>query len=223
MKNYKAVMFDFDYTLGDATDAIFAGFTHALSELGYPAPQREPVRRTVGMPLEDAFTLLTGNGDVDERARFHALFAGIARPLQRAGVPLCPGAKALLLALRDQGVVTAVVSTKHTDTLVHILAGHGLETVPALVVGGDLVTRSKPDPEGLNWAMERLGLAPEETLFCGDTTIDAETAQRAGTDFCAVLNGTTPAESFKGYPCCYVAEDLMALRGFLEGTPGKEF
>ena len=28
-------------------------------------------------------------------------------------------------------------------------------------------------------------------LFCGDTVIDAATAQAGGCDFCAVLNGTT--------------------------------
>ncbi len=49
---YKAVFFDFDYTLGDATDAIMAGFTHGLTLLGWPAPEREAVRRTVGQPLE---------------------------------------------------------------------------------------------------------------------------------------------------------------------------
>lgn len=216
MKHYKAVMFDFDYTLGDATEAIFAGFTHAMAELGCPPPQREAVRRTVGMPLEDAFTLLTGNGDKETQVRFCTLFAQVARPIQRAGVPLCPGAKDLLLALRNQGVVTAVVSTKNTDTLVQILEGHDLDKVPALVVGGDLVQNAKPDPEGLNLAMERLGFSPKETLFCGDTTIDAETARRAGTDFCAVLNGTTPAEAFAAYPCNYVANDLISLHQWLD-------
>ena len=45
--DYKAVIFDFDYTLGDATDAIFAGFRHGFSVMGYPEPDRETVRHTV--------------------------------------------------------------------------------------------------------------------------------------------------------------------------------
>ena len=30
---YQAVIFDFDYTLGDATEAIYAGFVHGLTAI----------------------------------------------------------------------------------------------------------------------------------------------------------------------------------------------
>ncbi|NCB63514.1 MAG: HAD family hydrolase [Clostridia bacterium] len=212
---YQAVVFDFDYTLGDATDAIFAGFTHGFTTMGYPAPERETVRRTVGMELEKAFALLTGNESPEAGTRFHELFAEVARPMQRQGVPLCAGAKDLLFALGDGGVLTAVVSTKNTATLSGILTHHGLDQVLSLIVGGDMVSRSKPDPEGLNMAMDKLGLKKEEVLYCGDTVIDAKTAQGAGTDFCAVLNGTTPAKDFDLYPYRHIAEDLIDLRHWL--------
>ena len=39
----------------------------------------------------------------------------------------------------------------------------------------------------------------------------AWTAERAGVDFAAVLNGTTPAEDFAPWPCVYVARDLIDL------------
>lgn len=96
--DYKAVIFDFDYTLGDATDAIVAGFVQGFTAMGYPAPEREAVRRTVGMELEKAFTHLTGDGTPEAGARFRALFSEVARPIQQKGVPLCAGAKELLLA-----------------------------------------------------------------------------------------------------------------------------
>ena len=43
--DYKAVFFDFDYTLGDATEAIVAGFQYAFAKMGLPEPEREAVRR----------------------------------------------------------------------------------------------------------------------------------------------------------------------------------
>ena len=46
-----------DYSIHDA---IEAGFVHGLTQLGWPAPTREAVRRTIGYKLEDAYTLLTG-------------------------------------------------------------------------------------------------------------------------------------------------------------------
>ena len=60
---YRAICFDFDYTLGDSTDSIVAGFQYGFTRLGWPAPDRETVRRTVGYLLEDAYTLLTGDRD----------------------------------------------------------------------------------------------------------------------------------------------------------------
>ncbi len=213
---YKGVFFDFDYTLGDATDAIMAGFTHGFVTLGRTAPEREAVRQTVGLTLEDGYTLLTGDPSPENRLRFRDLFSEVARPMQQLqGVPLFPGADALLRALAGAGISTALVSTKYTPSLQTIMERHQLDQVFALMMGGDLVKSPKPDPEGLNATMAQLGLTPDRVLFCGDTVIDAETARRAGTDFAAVLNGTTPGEAFAPFPCVHIAPDLIELRTWL--------
>lgn len=214
--NYRGVLFDFDYTLGDATDAIVAGYTAGLTGLGWPAPEREAVRHTVGLPLELGYTSLTGDSDPAHQEAFRGLFTQVAHPMQAAGVPLFPGAPELLQALRDAGVRTAIVSTKRTVVLKEALAPHPCAQCLELVLGGDLVANSKPDPEGLLAAMARMELAPQETLYVGDTVIDAETAQRAGTDFVPVLNGTTPAQAFEVWPHRYVARDLWALSRWLQ-------
>ena len=213
--NYKAVLFDFDYTLGDATEAIIAGFTHAFQGLGLPVPGRETVRGTVGLMLEDAYTSITGDGDAKNRAEFRRLFAEVGHPMQLKGVPLFPGAKELLLALRDAGVLTGVISSKRTDALTAILEKHGLDAVLSVITGGDKVKNPKPDPEGLLAAAAALALAPDQILYCGDTVIDAETARRAGARFCPVLNGVTPAEAFAPFPWEHVAPDLLELRRWL--------
>lgn len=213
---YKAVLFDFDHTLGDATEAIYAGFCHAFTGMGRPKPELEAVRRTVGLPVQDAYTQLTGDPSPENRARFYALFHPVARDLQARGVvDLCPGARELLEALRAAGAALAVVSNKNTESLEAVLEAKGLRACFAYVVGGDRVSRHKPDPEGVLWVLDQLGLAPEEALYCGDTVIDAQTAQRAGTDFCAVLNGATQAEAFLNYPTVLVAPGLPELQAWL--------
>lgn len=213
---YKAVIFDFDYTLGDATEAIFAGFRHAFSEMGLPEPDREAVRHTVGLPVQDAYTQLTGDPSPAGRERFYSLFHPVARDLQARGVvELCPGAGELLEALKAAGAALAVVSTKNTDSLEAVLEAKGVRTCFTYVVGGDKVARHKPDPEGVLWVLDRLALSPAEALYCGDTVIDAQTARSAGTDFCAVLNGTTLAEAFSDYPAVLVAADLPELQAWL--------
>ena len=106
---FKAVFFDFDYTLGDGTEAIVAGFRYAFEKLGLPEPDREAVRRTIGMMLEDEYTLLSGDADPAGRAEFRRLYTEKAGPLQVETTRLFPGAAKLL----------------------------GLETVPCIIVDVD--------------------------------------------------------------------------------------
>lgn len=102
--NYQAVIFDFDYTLGDATDAIYAGFRHAFSSMGLPVPEREAVRRTVGLPVQEAYSLLTGDRDQARRETFYSLFHPVARDMQAKGVvELLPYARELLRGLKEAG------------------------------------------------------------------------------------------------------------------------
>ena len=215
MLPYRAVCFDFDYTLGDSTDSIVAGFQYAFPILGFPSPDRETVRGTIGYLLEDAYTMLTGDGDAEHRARFRALFLEAAQERQRTETLLFPGAPELLRGLKARGVPAAIVSTKRGDTIQAILAHHGLEDEVELVIGSADVTRHKPDPEGLRLAMERLGTAPGETLFCGDTVLDAGAARNAGCPFAAVLNGTTPAGDFAPFSPVHIAPDLIDLAQWL--------
>ena len=198
---YRAICFDFDYTLGDSTDSIVAGFQYGFTRLGWPAPDRETVRRTVGYLLEDAYTLLTGDRDLERQRRETTLF---------------PGAPELLRELKARGIRLGIVSTKRSDTLEAILENRGVLGELDLIIGSDRVKRHKPDPEGLLAAMSRLGAGPEETLFCGDTVLDAGAAQNAGTEFAAVLNGTTPASAFREWPHVHIAPDLWDLKRWLE-------
>lgn len=215
MNRYHVVCFDFDYTLADCTDSIVEGFHFAFQQLGHSLPSREAVRLTVGQMLEEAYTNLTGVTDPEEVAKFRPLFIEAAAERQREETILLPGGEALLRALHKMEHPIAIVSSKRGDTITYIINRLGLSDAVSLVIGSENVTGHKPDPQGILVAMEQLGVDASQVLFCGDTVIDAEAAQRAGVDFCAVLNGTTTAEAFVDFPHVAICQDLMALATFL--------
>lgn len=220
---YHAVAFDFDYTLGDSTGPITLGYQSGLTAMGWPAPTVEQVRPTIGHTLQDGYTMLTGDGDPARREEFYHRFQEAVGELaitmgdtaMITETKLFPGAAQLLSALKEAGVPAAIVSTKLGATIRAILAHNSMADLLALVIGGEDVTRAKPDPQGLNRALARLGVAAGEALFCGDTLIDARTAQAAGADFCAVLNGTTPRSAFGACPSVHIAPDLWELKDWL--------
>jgi len=221
---YRGVFFDFDYTLGDSTIPITIGYQKGFAALGWPEPTVEQVRPTIGMTLANGYTLLTGDADPEHHKEFFRQFQlavgeiaeGDGALIMEEETTLFPGAVELLSALKDRGVVTAIVSTKPRATLRRIFSHRGVTHLFDLVVGGEDVKRAKPDPQGLQWALKELGLSEGEVLFCGDTVIDAATAQNSGVDFCAVLNGTTPARAFEEYPHVHLAADLPALQRWLD-------
>lgn len=213
---YRAVCFDFDYTLGDATESIVAGFQSAFEKMSLPIPDRDAIRATVGYVLEDAYTLLSGDSTQEGKDTFRPLYQSVAFPMQEAGIDLFPGTAELLRGLHQAGVQLAIVSSRRKASIVPTMEREGLLECFSLIIGGGEVTRHKPDPEGLLLVLERLGLRKEELLFCGDTVLDAGAAKSAGVDFAAVLNGTTKAEAFESFPCVTIAEDLWALKKWLE-------
>ena len=227
--NYEGVFFDFDYTLGDSTPAITEGYRRGFQALGHEPPTVEQVRPTIGLTLMDGYTQLTGDSSEEHRREFYRQFQlAVGKLANREGqaimiegTQLFPGAVELLEWLRECRVRTAIVSTKPGITLRQIFAFRKLDHLLELVIGGDEVTQAKPDPEGLNLALERLGLTAERTLFCGDTVIDAATARAAGCSFAAVLNGTTPRAAFANYPHVHIANNLEELKGWLERTDSK--
>ena len=166
--------------------------------------------------LEDAYTMLTGDDNRERQARFRALFSEVAVERQRKETTLFPGAAELLRGLKQRGVKAAIVSSKGGDTIEIIMDRFGLGDALEMVLGSGDVKRPKPDPEGLLTVMDRLSVSPEETLFCGDTVLDAGAAQNAGCHFAAVLNGTTPAADFSPFPCEHIAPDLWDLAKWLE-------
>ena len=229
--NFKAVFFDFDYTLADGTEAIVAGFRYAFGRMGLPEPTEEAIRPTIGMVLEDEFTFLSGEADPARRAEFRQLYTEKAGPMHVSVTRLFPGALELLTALKRRGIPTGIVSTKKTATIRDVAEARGITPLLSSILGGDQVSAPKPDPEGLLASpaatgkgvaiglasLTALGLEPHEVLFCGDTVIDGEAARRAGTHFCAVLNGTTTFEEFqtRRIPCDHVAGDLWDLKQWL--------
>lgn len=221
--NYKGIFFDFDYTLGDSTLPITVGYQKSFAAMGLPEPTVEQVRPTIGMTLANGYSFITGDKKEEHRQEFYRLFQqmvgehaqGENALIMKEKTVFFPGACELLTALHEAGVKVALVSTKAGGTIRQILEYRNMTHLVDLVVGGKDVKCAKPDPEGLEFALNALKLDRGEVLFCGDTVIDAATARNGGTDFCAVLNGTTPAEDFEEYPSVYIAPDLPALHGWL--------
>lgn len=208
---YKAVLFDFDYTLGDSTEGIVLSANAALQKMSLAPQPEEAIRRTVGLSLRDTYRALTGDGDPQAAESFAAFFREKADQVMAESAVLYPSVPPLLKDLRAQGIRTGIVTTKFRYRILQILGKYGLTDSVDCIVGAEDVKEEKPSPDGILLAMKRLGVRKEETLYAGDSAVDAAAAERAGVDFAGVLTGTTPLEALRGKTCVWIGKEIGEL------------
>jgi len=91
-----------------------------------------------------------------------------------------PGTGVALDRLLAAGYRLAVISNSDGRAEEGLIAA-GLRERFELVVDSQLVGFEKPDPRIFEWALERMGLTPTETLYVGDLyEVDVVGARRAG-------------------------------------------
>lgn len=209
---YKAVIFDFDYTLGDSTEGIILSANHALTKMGYKPAEREAVRKTIGLSLPETYVALTGDKQEEKGEEFRSYFEKKADEVMTINSDLYPDAREILECLKQNKVKVAIVTTKFDYRIEGILEKCHAKEYVSMIVGGNNVANPKPDPEGTFKVLKEWNLKKEEVLYVGDSLVDAKTAKSAGVNFAGVTTGTTTAEDFKEYDCVGVFENLTALK-----------
>ncbi len=209
---YKAVIFDFDYTLGDATEGIVSSVNFALQNMGYGKAPREEIRKTVGLSLAETCGVLTGNGEKEQGELFLKYFKEQADRVMVEHTELFPDTVETLKYLKSSGIPMAIVTTKYHYRIDDILEKCQAQDYFEIIVGGEDVKAPKPDPEGVQIVLEKWKMKNTEVLYVGDSVVDAKTAQRAGVSFAGVTTGTTGSEALKEYGCAGVFENLTQLR-----------
>lgn len=205
---YQAVIFDFDYTLGDSTIGIELSINYALETMGYFCQSTDEIKKTIGLSLKDTFERLTLCKDAEAASRFSALFHQKADEVMVDNTVLYRDAKEILQCLKDKGRKTGIVTTKHHYRIEQILDKFGIRNLVDIIVGAEDVKVEKPSPEGLLWAMEHLNMNKENVIYVGDSVVDARTAQRAGVDFAGVLTGVTDRKDFDRFQHVYIGCNL---------------
>lgn len=218
----KAIIFDFDYTLGDSTDGIVLSANYGLEKLGFEPRGREAIRKTIGLSLKDTYRALTKRSDETEAAQFAAYFKEKADQIMVENTVLYEGVKETLRRLRADGYQIGIVTTKFHYRIEQILDRFHASDLVDLIVGREDVKVEKPSPEGLLWAIDQLHLAKEDVLYVGDSLVDAKTAENAQVRFAAVLTGTTTAEDFSAHEHVFTGENIRAVYAFILEEKGGD-
>ena len=179
MSTIRGVLLDVDGTLVDSNDAHAHAWVKAFAENGIDVAFGD-VRPLIGMGGDKFSTGWPGCGRTTRKRSESAPGArrssrrNSSRPSGRS-----PRTRELLTAMRSRGLRLVAASSAKEDELKGLLAVAGAEDLLEDQTSSDDAEQSKPDPDIITAALEKIGLPAEEVVMLGDTPYDVEAAGRA--------------------------------------------
>ena len=213
----RAVLFDMDGTLLDTAPDFIAVCQAMRLERGLPALHDKLIRDQISggaramvaatfamQPGSDGFEAL--REEFLERYQLHCAVAS----------HLFDGMSQLLTDIEHARLLWGVATNKPARFAEPIMQQLGLAQRSAVLVCPDHVSRSKPDPEMLLLACEKIGVQPGEVLFVGDDERDIEAGRAAGCKTAAVTYGYIhPDDNPRHWGADVVVKHPLELRSVL--------
>lgn len=211
-----AVVIDLDGTLVDTNYHHAVAWFRAFRDLDMDVPVWR-IHRHIGMG-GDQFVPAVAGQEAEERhgpalregwEHHFAALIGETRPL--------PGARELLAALRERGHATVLATSSPSEQLDRHLDVLGARPLLDAWTGADDVAATKPEPDIVQVALERLGR--QDGVVVGDSVWDCESARRAGVPSVGLLTGGFSASELHHAGAVRVHASLGALREELDRAP----
>ncbi len=234
----QALLFDVDGTLADTErDGHRPAFNAAFREFGldwdWDVPLYGKLLAVTGGKERMKHYVDNFRPDYRKPADFDDLVAELHKAktrhytamLAEGNVPMRPGIRRLLLEAMDAGLRLAVATTTTPENVTALLEhslGRGSSEWFEVIAAGDIVPAKKPAPDIYVWALEQMGLKPENCLAFEDSENGIRASCGAELKTIITINDYTRDHDFTG--AAVVLTDLgepdapaIALSGAWQG------
>ena len=177
----KAVIFDMDGLLVDSEVRALEAWREVAKKHGIPGID-ELFPKMIGMNTYTRGRLFAETyGEDFPYAECNEEVRSLAHSYEaKTPVPLKKGVRELLSYFRESGFTIAIASSGLLATIERRMKHHGIFEYFDVIVSGEMVKKSKPDPEIFLLCAEKLGVAPEEITVFEDSQNGIKAAHAAG-------------------------------------------
>ena len=210
----KLAIFDMDGLIFDTERLFMEEKGKILASYGYPA-RKEDYIQTIGLAgrqLRNKQTELYGPDypadEISQKTR-----AALNIRMETSGPEVKPGIRTLLRWFRMQGVTCCVASSTRHEYVERYLTLAGLISCFAYLIGGEEVTRSKPEPDIFLAACARGQFSPADALVLEDSDNGIRAAYAAGIPVVCIpdLKQPVPENAEKAAVILPSADQLIPL------------
>lgn len=135
--------------------------------------------------------------------------------IDQDGLPVKTGVRELLDFLKEKHVPTAVASSTRLQSVTQELKQAGLYDYFQVVMGGDQLKRSKPEPDIYLMTCEKLGVKPDTAYAIEDSYNGIRSSYRAGMRPIMVPDMLPPTEEMRE-KSIVVLKDLVQVRDWFK-------
>jgi HAD superfamily hydrolase (TIGR01549 family) len=207
----KTVVFDVDGTLVDTNYHHTIAWFRAFQKQGVAVPCWR-IHRAIGMGGDRLVPAVAGEDTDKVRADWKKIFD----PMLPEIVPF-DGARDLVTAAKERGFKAALASSGKPDHVKHYLQLLDLGDVADDWTSSEDVDATKPAPDLLHVALERV--EGGNAVLIGDSVWDCKAAANAGIPCVALLTGGFSEGELREAGAVAVYESLPSLRDNLESLP----
>ena len=207
---YEAVFFDLDGTVIDTLQNITDAVNHAMRRFGLRTFTAEELRPHLGWGVDYLMRTLIPDLPEAKIAEILAYYRPYYAAHTTENTPLYPGILPMLRALRQRGLLLALISNK-PDSAVQPLAALYFRDLLSFTIGEQPGIARKPAPDMLRLAAETLGVALSRCLYVGDTEVDIQTAENTGIDCVCVTWGFRTREALARAGATRIADSAEEL------------
>jgi len=183
------VLFDLDGTLVDTAPDLIACLDKSLTKHGFGKVAYDKVRPYISygavMMIQQSIKSedpLIQDKILESMLSFYQ--DNIAEHSQ-----LFPGMKETLNTIESLGLKWGIVTNKRERFSLPLVAALDLNSRTACVISGDTTANSKPHPEPMLAACERIKVSPEECVYIGDALHDIDAGKNAKMKTLAAVYG----------------------------------
>ena len=210
-----AVIFDMDGVIFDTENLGRYAWRQAAPFFGIDNID-EVYSKIIGTKYERGLEILRENFGADFPAEDFRKKAGtFVREVLDTKIPIKPFVPELLTFLKENGIKTALASSTKYEIVLKELKQEGLIDYFDVIIGGDLVTRSKPEPDIFLKAINDLGEKAENCFIVEDSYNGIRAAYASGAKPVMVPDIVQPDEEMKA-KCHKIFADLGEVMEFLK-------
>ncbi|WDG07996.1 HAD family phosphatase [Vibrio campbellii] len=165
----KAVLFDMDGLIFDTESIYKQSWQYAATEQGLTITD-DFYQQFIGVQDPECERILAEHfQDAIDMPRYKAVRDEHFHNLRNQGVALKPGFDALFYAIKQHGLLTAIVTSSHLPEVKHNFSGSTYLAQFDLVITAEDVERGKPNPDCYQMAYRQLGVDAKRCLVLEDS------------------------------------------------------